>query len=429
MHTVEVYEGHTNQQTQEKSWVRAFQNGFPSLEAAQKYAARNLLPFRRVIITDTKLSVVYDSLTSDGNSPAEPTAQQPRRTMPRRPQPVSTSPTITLAVYGTGASSTENTTALLDDLIEGLQPCTPKFVIPVGKVTYTDAISDVRTYALDKGYEYVAVHHEPVGRTKALKEALDGAASVSKGEDTAQEILDIVGKARDARLLFFWQEDDSLDAEDEQRLLNAVLAADVVALDVAQGMEPIAPDDGEGSDKEEVFVGADEEPEYDVFITWSARRQRSFAYFIGYTEEDVAKDADPKDVQALLYPEETAAAADAPPRSGKEIRKEIEADKAKEEAAAAAEKPAATKRAPRGTTAAKDAPEPADEAQAGISAEEQQTVTEFSGLLADAIAESLADLIFDKVIERLQARAKEATKDDIVRDLVPPRRPGRPTKD
>ena len=445
LHTVEVFES-TTSQSGEKGWLSSMRNDFPSLEAAQSYASRQHLPFRRITITDTHLSVVYDSITSSEKLSGVITPN-PRSNMPRRPQTVSSSPTVTFAVYGTGVSSLENTTALLNDLIGGLQPCTPKFILPVGKMVYTSTVSHIRDYALDLGYEYVVVHHEQVGRTKNLKEAVEAAAEVFKVEDTATGMLDLISKARDARLLFLWggiNPDGSVDAtadvEDEQRLLNETMAAGVIALDVFQGMEPVAPDDSavddaeqspdavvEQSDEEQDEPFDDQDPEYAQFITWSARRQLSFARHLGYTEQELPTGQ--AALIALLYPDDipteepTPVVDPEPARPAREVRKAAEKDKP----AAATVDPSTARSS---ATATRTTPEPAeapDEAQAAHS--EAIQVPEVTGHLAHAIAEILADLVVDKVIERLRARSLEASKDDVVRDLTPSRRPGRPRKE
>jgi hypothetical protein len=379
---------------------------------------------------------------------------------------------VTLGVYGQGETSSENLNALLDDLIQGLGEITPVFLVPLGKDYLTPAVQAVIDYALEKGYTYKAIHSEPVGRLKALKTASDAAAELVKVESVPQELLDRLVKAREARLLFFWLDDPDAN-EDEQRLLNAVLAEGVTCLDVAGGMEPIAPDDPEEGDDsaEDTAPEAGEadsdapdatetpesgelepedpsDPNYAVASTWPARRLKEFMVSIGYTDDDHPETGIAAQIEAnlgttvvnannmlkLLYEDEHTAEPTMPgpatpegedradtPAGARAIREEIEAEGKEPNAARIAELKAEA-------AALKTATPAADEAQAMSPVSDLQGVDvgAVGHVIATAIAESLADLIVDKVIERLRARALEAPKDDIVRDLVPPRRPGRP---
>lgn len=228
--------------------------------------------------------------------------------MPRRatrPGP----PTLLLGVWGQGESSPENTTALLDDFIDGAGNVTPKFVVPLSTDDSSDGVLTVFDYAVEKGYDVTVVYTKKPA-SKALKEVLVAATNEHVAADpitdddrftsTESAIGDhftqLLGKdPKDSRLLFLWAEDEQGEPdEDDQRVLAAVADCGVTALDLSQALEvldvaPAEPEpeaEPEPDTKDDPEPAGDGEPDFDTVKDWPIRRMKSHAKRIAAAERE-----------------------------------------------------------------------------------------------------------------------------------------------
>ena len=220
----------------------------------------------------------------------------------RRPGP----PSFLFGVWGQGETSQENVDALLSEFIEGLGEVTPRFLIPLDKDITTATHLAVVTFAEENKFAIEVVQAAPP-RTKALREVKEIADKVheAEGDDIEGAFIDaLAAKAPDnSRMLFLWAEDEKTEEplEDDQRVLFKGFDADVIALDLTQGLDVLgsdAEDGGEGGGDDaadDTGDGTDGEPPEAEVREWPIRRLRKYVLEVAAAERE-ADGVDPNDV-------------------------------------------------------------------------------------------------------------------------------------
>lgn len=391
----------------------------------------------------------------------------------RRPGP----PSFLFGVWGEGETTAENIEALLSEHIEGLGEITPRFVIPCDKEITTDTHLAVFEFAQANEYA-VEVVQAAQPRVKALREMRDYAEKVHEADDADNPIEKVfadtlASKAPDnAQLLFLWAEENGEPIEEDQRVLFDCLDAEVVALDLTQGLDALGSED-DGGDAADDKGGKDEDddPTEETVREWPIRRLRTHAKAVAAKRDEAGEKDVPSDEELdnlgktelldFLFPSEpepekpargrrTSKSTEAKPepeptdetitpRRARQMREESEKEgtdsttrNRRRGAARAAEQ------AQDGTDAGVEGD---DTAETGSDALERlvEAVVALADLSTDENASdddiktevrNFADAFADHIIDRIAARVEKEPEDSAIRQEVAPKRPpGKPRKD
>jgi hypothetical protein len=171
---------------------------------------------------------------------------------------------ITLGFVGSGKVEKRNAYALLNDFIEA-SGGNAKFILPLTKTFWNEALDIVSQYAVDKGIPVEAIVDDTTSKVRELKAMLGGARRQHQSNAVPNKMAALLDEARKGTLIVLWDDED--DAA-----LDAVRAAHekgVALLELTRGLDRIElVNEGDGEDAEpesdeveEVIVGQDENDE------------------------------------------------------------------------------------------------------------------------------------------------------------------------
>lgn len=173
---------------------------------------------------------------------------------------------ITLGFVGSGKVEKRNAYALLNDYIEA-SGGNAKFVLPLTKAFWNEALEVVSQYAVDKGIIVEAIVDDTTSKVRELKALLGGARRQHQSTAVPHKMASLLEAARKSALIVLW------DDEDEAALDTVRQAHEkgVALLELTRGLDRIelVTEDGEGEEEEEPtsdeaeegIVGQDENDE------------------------------------------------------------------------------------------------------------------------------------------------------------------------
>lgn len=154
---------------------------------------------------------------------------------------------LTLGFVGSGKVEKRNAYSLLRDLIDA-EGGNVKFIFPMTKVFWNEALDVVSAYAMDNGIPVEAVVDDTTAKMREIKVMLTGARRQHQSAAVAHKMASLLEEARNGKLIVLWDDED-------EAAMDAVKAADekgVPLLELTRGLdriELVAGEDGEDEDE------------------------------------------------------------------------------------------------------------------------------------------------------------------------------------
>lgn len=155
---------------------------------------------------------------------------------------------LTLAFVGSGKVERRNAFALLKDLIDA-EGGNVKFIFPLTKTYWNEALEVVSAYALDNGIPVEAVVDDSTSKVKELKALLTGARRQHQSAAVPNKVASLLEEARNGKLIVLWDDEDEAALE----VVRVAHEKGVALLELTRGLDRIelvtGDDDGDAEDE------------------------------------------------------------------------------------------------------------------------------------------------------------------------------------
>ncbi|HET7110123.1 MAG TPA: hypothetical protein VFI41_04585 [Gemmatimonadales bacterium] len=165
---------------------------------------------------------------------------------------------LTLGFVGSGKVEKRNAYALLRDLIDA-EGGNAKFIFPLTKSFWNEALQVVSQFAVDNGIPVEAIVDDSTAKTKELKSLLAGARRQHQSTAVPHKLASLLEEARNGKLIVLWDDED-------EAALDTVREADskgIDLLELTRGLDRIELVSSEDGEDEELMPASDEIPEED----------------------------------------------------------------------------------------------------------------------------------------------------------------------
>lgn len=193
-------------------------------------------------------------------------------------------PGILLGFVGTGASSPENTHALLSDFVDAYG--VGLFVVPVVPTFWNANLAAVLDFANDNHIPYEALITAETAGAKGLKPYVDKAKTKTKVINTGVSLINALAGNAAARLIILWDEEPQT-----REIIRAALDKQIIMLDLTQGLGEITFTDVPPTDGQQGDTGT---MPTDAQLTWE--------YLKGLSDEDLQALAESFDIDHANIP-------------------------------------------------------------------------------------------------------------------------------